>query len=143
MAKILYGVYENDKEVFEGTCYQIADVYGCQPLSVASYCRRHSLLLRKYEIKRMGLAPKEIKPPKVTRKKTKDEEYMEYLTTHLKTYGNVALSREPTKWQKMLRDKGIDVEIRTHYEISSSIPTATSKAKRKGRIVEGYTLERI
>lgn len=141
--KFIYSVWEGDDKIYEGDCYQIAEMFGISRLSVSAYARRKAVLSKKYLIKYEHKADSEVKPKPVLKKKTEEEKYMEYLETHLNVYGNVSISKDPIKYQGMLKEKGIDCNIREYYMLTSSIPTATAKAKRKGRTTKGYILERV
>jgi len=137
----LYAVYDNGEKIFEGTANEVAERFKMSPKSVNTYSKRNSKFENKYDIKVTGRTQSIQKPyvPKAKQpRKSKDEEYLEYLETHLRMYGNTSTSKDPEKYLLKLREKGIECKVRKVYENYS-----TSKLARYRKKVNWYILERV
>lgn len=109
--KFIYAVYDGDIEVFRGTSQQVTEKFDLCGTSPNEYFRRNMLIQRKYRVVVLGNAPHKERKEKA-RSLTKHEKELEYLVTHLRTYGNTIFPTEPKKYIKELNDLGINVRYR-------------------------------
>ena len=134
---MLYALYEDGEKVFEGTSHQIAEKLFVDYKMVCVYARRQGKLLNKYRVMVVGRPPSKRIPVEKPPKKTKDEIRLDYLSTHLQTYGNTVSKTDPEKYLPALSEMGIDVKVRKVYDNNSTNPCA------RGRKSCFYVLERI
>ena len=129
----VYGVYDEDKLVYEGTCDEIAEKYQVGQRSIYTYLHLQTKMLGRYDIKPMGYTKrKETHPELVETVKPKpvevdlQKDHLAYLVHHLRLCGNTSCSSfDPRVYLDQLKDIGIECTVKEVPEV-----TLTTETKR-------------
>ena len=103
-SRIIYGVFEGDKLVFEGSSRTIGEKYGITYASVRFYISTQSVLHKRYTIRPLRKEKYKYVYSGADNPET-DEETLSRLLVHLKEYGNTVNNSDPAKYIPYLEEK--------------------------------------
>ena len=107
----IYGVFEGDTKVFEGTATEVANAYELYDrMTVYNYVNKDWKIHRKYTIKFLKKAQRKLNTP-VKKKPTKHELRAENVILMMNLYGNTYV-RDPEEYRKELEAENIDYTYR-------------------------------
>lgn len=112
----IYGVFDNDVLVFQGSRDQVANRYNLKPGSIYQYPRRNMKIRNRYTVRVLN-AEIQRKYVPIIPQKTIHDKRLEHLVTHLRIYENCASVFDPVPYFPDLLDLGINCrcrEIRDH-----------------------------
>lgn len=104
----IYGIFKDDKCIFQGNRLEVAEHFGLKPCSIYDYVYpKKKKLFRRYVVRRMDIKVEE--PPKPI---SENEQRLSFLENHLRIYGNCASVFDPVPFFPDLYDKGFDCKVR-------------------------------
>ena len=113
----VYKVFDGETLIYKGTVQSVARKFYCSVQSIYNCSSSGDLLFDKYKIVH----------GEEKKKKTNEDEDLEYLHLHLKKYGNTIYNKDPTKYIRNLAELGLKIKITpykneksTHYLIEVS-----------------------
>ena len=115
----IYDAFDNGKYLMTGTASEVRDKIGMpQSCGLSNYFR--AKYLGRYWFRKVGTVKKKVE---VTYKnpahvyKTSDET-LDYLYRHLRDSGITVLTKDPTAYIPLLKEKGIEVKVRRAYNLT-------------------------
>lgn len=114
MKYAVYGVFDGDDLVYQGTRGEVTTKLDISEYSLYEYLKNKKKLKGKYTLKKLGKQLEIVKEKKIDviePQKIEDEQY-EYLSWHLKYYGNTSSSFDPKPYMEKLKQEGIECLIK-------------------------------
>ena len=147
--RVIYGVFENGKMLFEGGCMDVAKNYKVSPNTIRSCLSKGDKLKDLYEIRITKKISYYNFRKEQLNKQDNPGSVLDYLYRHLKEYGNTTMKRNPEKYIPKLEEllnKKIrvrecpDVDDPFNYELDMKNGI---KKYRRGRKSKYYILEAV
>jgi len=139
----IFGVFDNEKLIFEGSRKEIAKKFDIRENTMSSYICNKCKLKRKYDVRYLGRTETReveynmVRKGRVKRNIKETPEYdwktnpIGYLTLNLKLYGNTCTNTDPTKYLKELEQQGIKAKVTPHQERTENYIIKNRREKPK------------
>ncbi len=105
VSRIIYGVFEGDKLIFEGNSKEVCYKYSITDKSLRFYVSRKAILHKKYIIKAIRREKYKYFYNNQNKDTETEDETLSRLLVHLKEYGNTVNNSDPTKYIPYLEEK--------------------------------------
>lgn len=133
-----YTVYENGKEVYDGSLRQVAEKYNRSTTYILDACHYDTYMNSKYKVKQTGTFVTEIKyDAPIKRKKPEvysdlEKDPFEFLLWHLKYKGNTSVVFDPEPYLPRLKEMGFTCKVeKTLDVIDKKRVTKRGRPKKK------------